>query len=131
MDMVVVPLAVMVALAVDRWWGEPRVRLHPVVWMGNYLGWAGRHVQAYTQQDPRGAKDLKAFWLGALAWIVGAALCSIRGLPLVAIRRGFDQRKLWLVSRQPGVDRLVPQAHAGLGHAPARSAGRGAGFERP
>ncbi len=77
MDMVVPALAVLVALAVDRWLGEPPVRWHPVVWMGNYLGGAGRLVQTHTVQDPSVAQDLKAFWLGALAWIGGAALILI------------------------------------------------------
>ncbi|QTN29065.1 cobalamin biosynthesis protein CobD [Rhodoferax sp. AJA081-3] len=77
MDTLVPALAVLVALAVDRWLGEPPVRWHPVVWMGNYLGWAGRHVQAHTQQDLPAAQDLKAFWLGALAWIGGGALILI------------------------------------------------------
>ena len=31
-------LAALVALAVDRLWGEPPVRWHPVVWMGKALG---------------------------------------------------------------------------------------------
>ena len=69
--------AVLVALAVDRWLGEPPVRWHPVVWMGNFLAWAGHRVQAHTLQDPIPAQDLKAFWLGALGWIGGAALVLI------------------------------------------------------
>lgn len=69
--------AVLVALAVDHWLGEPAVRWHPVVWMGHYLGWAGRKVQAHTRQAPSVAQDLKAFGLGALAWIAGAALVLI------------------------------------------------------
>ena len=77
MDLVVPALAVLVALAVDRWLGEPPVRWHPVVWMGNFLGWAGHRVQAQTLQDPLPVQDLKAFWLGALAWIGGAALVLI------------------------------------------------------
>ena len=28
------------ALAIDRWVGEPPVRIHPVVWMGSLIGWA-------------------------------------------------------------------------------------------
>ncbi|MES2583538.1 MAG: adenosylcobinamide-phosphate synthase CbiB [Pseudomonadota bacterium] len=75
--MLVPALAVLVALAVDRWLGEPPVRWHPVVWMGNFLGWAGRGVQRYTMQDASLPQDLKAFWLGGLVWIVGAALVLI------------------------------------------------------
>lgn len=40
-----VPVA---ALAVDRAFGEPPARLHPVVWMGAYCAWAGRRLQAAT-----------------------------------------------------------------------------------
>lgn len=69
--------AVLVALAVDRWLGEPPVRWHPVVWMGHYLGCVGRWVQAHTRQSLSAASDYKAFWLGALVWIGGAALVLI------------------------------------------------------
>jgi len=65
-------LAILVALAVDRWWGEPPARLHPVVGMGAYLARGGAWVQGRAVQDPA-ARDLKAFWLGALVWIAGAA----------------------------------------------------------
>ena len=82
MDLVVPALAVLVALAVDRWLGEPPVRWHPVVWMGNYLGWAGHCVQAHTLQDPLSVQDLKAFWLGALGWSGGAALVFIAAMIL-------------------------------------------------
>ena len=65
--------AILVALAVDRWAGEPPVRFHPVVWIGNYLGWCGAWVQRRTLQNPL-QKDYKAFWLAALAWSAGAAM---------------------------------------------------------
>ena len=76
---VVLALAVLVALAVDRWLGEPPVRWHPVVWMGHYLGWGGRWVQARTRQTLHGAADHQAFWLGALVWIAGAAMVFLVG----------------------------------------------------
>ena len=69
--------AVLVALAVDRWLGEPHVRWHPVVWMGRYLGRGGLWVQARTRQSTSAAPDYKAFWLGALVWIGGAAIVLI------------------------------------------------------
>jgi len=69
--------AVLVALAVDRWWGEPRERWHPVVWMGTCLGWLGRRVQSVTRQHSETARDYKAFWLGTSAWFAGAALVLI------------------------------------------------------
>ena len=68
------PLALVLALLIDRLFGEPPVRLHPVVWMGNYLAWAGKRVQAVTQ--PAGLDDFKAFWVSALYWCVGAALIT-------------------------------------------------------
>ena len=68
-------LALLVALALDRYFGEPRVRLHPVVWMGNYLGWAGAWVQRRARQNPQ-QPDFKAFWLAALVWCAGAAIVS-------------------------------------------------------
>ena len=50
--LLVLALAVLVALVVDRWLGEPRERLHPVVWMGRYLGRSGGWVQRHTRQVP-------------------------------------------------------------------------------
>jgi adenosylcobinamide-phosphate synthase len=66
----VVPLAVLVALAVDRLWGEPAARWHPVVWMGAYLGWAGQRIAPLASAaDPH---PRRTFWRGALAWSAGA-----------------------------------------------------------
>lgn len=73
MHALVPAFATLVALAVDRWWGEPPTRWHPVVWMGAYLGRAGAWVQLRAAQDPS-QHDFKAFWLGALVWIAGAAM---------------------------------------------------------
>ncbi|MFM2050095.1 MAG: hypothetical protein RL682_586 [Pseudomonadota bacterium] len=73
-------LALLVALAVDRWWGEPRVRLHPVVWMGNALAWTGAWVQRHTRQSQRAQSsrpDYKAFLLGSIAWYAQAAIVFI------------------------------------------------------
>ena len=62
--------ALLLALAVDIWLGEPPVRWHPVVWMGNYLGWAGRRIAPETAAT---GPDYKSFSLGALMWSAGAA----------------------------------------------------------
>lgn len=83
-------LALLAALAIDHILGEPPVRFHPVVWMGNYLHWAGAHVQSLSRQAlayratavDNEQPDLPAFALGALAWLwgmllVGAMACAI------------------------------------------------------
>ena len=90
-------LAALVALAVDRWLGEPPVRWHPVVWMGNYLGWAGKRVQAGTLQNTSAGSDYKAFWLGALAWVGGAALVLIASIAVQASIWWLEDVVGWVV----------------------------------
>ncbi|PZA06021.1 cobalamin biosynthesis protein CobD [Meiothermus sp. PNK-Is4] len=53
-------------MLLDWRFGEPPAGLHPVVWMGHYLRWAGRGLPG---QPPRAA-----FVLGALGWLLGASL---------------------------------------------------------
>lgn len=65
--------ALWLALLIDRYWGEPPMRLHPVVWMGHYLTWSGKKLQRAAQQDPA-VPDWRVFWLAALAWCCGAAV---------------------------------------------------------
>nr|MDP2191349.1 adenosylcobinamide-phosphate synthase CbiB [Rhodoferax sp.] len=96
-------LALLVALTLDRWWGEPRAWLHPVVWMGRYLGWAGRRVAPLANAEPQtqpGAHspvttnpEFKHFLLGALAWLVGAAIVSIAAW---ALQKGVMALPDWL-----------------------------------
>ncbi|MGE8447582.1 MAG: adenosylcobinamide-phosphate synthase CbiB [Comamonas sp.] len=57
-------LAVLVALLVDWLWGEPPLRLHPVVYMGKLLGLLGQAI-APRQADERA---YGRFVLAALAW---------------------------------------------------------------
>lgn len=69
------------ALAVDRWLGEPAAHWHPVVWMGHYLGWAGaRLAPQRTAAQP--GRDWPRFALGALAWSVGAGLVLLAAAAL-------------------------------------------------
>ena len=65
--------ALWIALAVDRWLGEPPAGWHPVVWMGKYLGWVGSVLAPRPWQAKR--VDLPVFFMGALTWCVGA-LCA-------------------------------------------------------
>ena len=73
-DAFVFGCALLVALAIDRWWGEPAARWHPVVWMGNYLSLAAKRLE--PNPDPA-VRDLKSFWLAAAYWWAGAALIFI------------------------------------------------------
>ncbi|MDH6165150.1 adenosylcobinamide-phosphate synthase [Variovorax boronicumulans] len=65
--------ALWIALAVDRWLGEPPSGWHPVVWMGKYLGRVGSALAPRPRQAKR--VDLPVFFMGALTWCVGA-LCA-------------------------------------------------------
>jgi adenosylcobinamide-phosphate synthase len=67
-------VALVIALLVDHYLGEPPVRLHPVVWMGNYLNWAASRIHPNPSPEVR---DLKAFRLAAQYWWAGAAMVLI------------------------------------------------------
>lgn len=73
--------AVVVAMCIDHVFGELPARWHPVVWMGHYLGWAGRRIAPCAAADGAAAQgnraDYPAFWLGAVVWSSGAALVLI------------------------------------------------------
>ncbi|MDO8719659.1 MAG: adenosylcobinamide-phosphate synthase CbiB [Polaromonas sp.] len=58
-------LVLLLALWIDRRFGEPPLAVHPVVWIGHYLKACGR----VTVRCP----PALAFALGALAWALGAA----------------------------------------------------------
>lgn len=66
-------LAVVVALALDRMWGEPPRWLHPVVYMGKTLGWLGQRVAPRVEIEG----DYKRFVLAALVWWALAALVFV------------------------------------------------------
>jgi adenosylcobinamide-phosphate synthase len=61
-------VSIILALLIDRWWGEPPARIHPVVWMGYYLKRAGRGL---PDHGPR-----TALFLGTTYWLAGAALVA-------------------------------------------------------
>ncbi len=88
--------AVLVALALDLLWGEPPVRWHPVVWMGNWLGWAGRRAAPLADAPGAVAQRFKPFMLGALGWSVGAATFSIVACGLqAAVMHGLRSAAPW------------------------------------
>ena len=69
--------ALLLALAIDRCWGEPPARLHPVVGMGQWLAWSGRWVGAdRTLEAGDWCQGYAAFLRGALAWGAGAVLVT-------------------------------------------------------
>ena len=82
-------VAVLVALAVDRVWGEPPARWHPVVWMGGYLGWVGQRTAPLA--NVAGNQQRWMFWRGALAW--GAGALGVWLLSWAAV---------WLLDAAPG-----------------------------
>lgn len=63
-------VAVIVALLIDRFYGEPPVRLHPVVAMGAWLRLCAGWVKAPLSSG-------SAYRRGLLAWLVGASLCAL------------------------------------------------------
>lgn len=63
-------LSLWVAFAIDRLWGEPPARWHPVVGMGRYLGWVGA-LCAPRSDGPRPPAS-RTFLGGAMAWCAGA-----------------------------------------------------------
>lgn len=67
-------IALLFAFCLDRWFGEPAARWHPVVWIGRYLGWIGSLI---APRQPRPSPDWRSFWTGALAWYSGAVLVGV------------------------------------------------------
>ena len=52
-------MLILIIWLLDLWLGEPPVRLHPVIWMGNYLRWVRQRLPP-------------TFLAGALAGLGGA-----------------------------------------------------------
>jgi adenosylcobinamide-phosphate synthase len=62
-------VSILLALMIDRWFGEPPAAIHPVVWMGRYLGRMGRRLPDHGPPT--------ALCLGALYWLFGAAAVAV------------------------------------------------------
>ena len=117
------PAAVpLLAFGLDVVFGEPPVRLHPVVWMGQYLQWAGERIAPLVVVDAppsRGARPANAsriagegrvnlseagrattvqdarrqFRRGALAWLLGAAVTTSLAW---GVQGALGQLPVWL-----------------------------------
>ena len=94
-DLVAMPvcmgMVLLLALWLDRRFGEPPVAIHPVVWIGRYLKVCGQ----VTVRCP----PAPAFVLGAVAWAAGAAAAG-------ALAWGLQALTLWQLARfvaQPGL----------------------------
>lgn len=81
--------ALAAALVIDRWWGEPPVALHPVVWMGRALHGCGERI---APAQPVAA-DARAFVLGAAAWLLMALVVAGAA---VALQHAALQLPAWL-----------------------------------
>ena len=68
--------ALIAAIVIDHFFGEPPARLHPVVWMGNVLNWAAAHLLPKPAKDEN-VSDYPSFLAGAGVWIALAALVLI------------------------------------------------------
>jgi adenosylcobinamide-phosphate synthase len=79
-------VSIILALLIDRWWGEPPLPIHPVVWMGYYLKRIGRDLPNHTPG--------MALFFGTLGWLVGAGLVAavygLAGLELAKLPRWLD-----------------------------------------
>lgn len=83
-------LALLVALLLDRLWGEPPVWLHPVVLMGKLLGWSGQALAPRVEVQ----SDYLRFGLAAIVWCALAALFfMVYGLAQFML--GFAPWWLW------------------------------------
>ncbi len=91
----VMAAAVAVALAADRWWGEPPAWAHPVVAMGRYLQVMGRWAAPPAGQP---ATARAALTRGTFAWLLGAGAVVVLavGLQAVALAWPWWAQALWL-----------------------------------
>ncbi|MGO4390939.1 adenosylcobinamide-phosphate synthase CbiB [Variovorax sp. M-6] len=81
--------ALWLALAIDRWVGEPPARWHPVVWIGRYLGWIGKRIAPVAGAP---ARQFAAFAGGAIGWCVGASLVAAGAC---AVAAGVNRLPIW------------------------------------
>jgi adenosylcobinamide-phosphate synthase len=77
----ILALALIIAFIVDSLWGEPHFRIHPVVWMGNYLKKLGTFIAPLSPETSKPTK-IKHLIYGGLAWGLGAVMVGLTALIL-------------------------------------------------
>ena len=100
--------ALLMALAIDHYFGEPPARWHPVVWMGNYLNWAAPQVLP-ARRISSNARNLRAVSLGVTYWWVGTAIVLIASCIL---QWSFMQLPVLLAALALGVSLHKPGVYA-------------------
>ncbi|MDM0103847.1 adenosylcobinamide-phosphate synthase CbiB [Variovorax sp. J22R24] len=90
--------ALWLALTIDHWLGEPPARWHPVVWIGRYLGWTGRHIAPPAVAGA--TRDLSRFAAGSVAWCAGAFLVLVVAWGLTAAAQGLP---MWAAALLTGL----------------------------
>jgi adenosylcobinamide-phosphate synthase len=114
-------VSVILALLIDRWWGEPPAPIHPVVWMGYYLKRIGRELPNHTPG--------MAFFFGTLGWLVGAGLVAavygLAGLELATLPRWLDVMLTALLLKPLFALRLLLREVCAVETALAQSLGQG------
>ena len=76
------PLALLLSLGLDARFGEPPGRVHPVVWMGRYLGLRKRLLGVSSRPLPRSLLGTGFVLVGALgcgvaAWVLTRILAPL------------------------------------------------------
>jgi len=93
----VLACALLFAFLLDRAFGEPGARWHPVVWMGKYLGWIGSRI---APREALPSPDWRSFWAGALAWYGGAVIVALAAwlLQFFLLRFAVQRDDPWLAA---------------------------------
>ena len=88
-------LVLWLSLGIDRYLGEPKPALHPVVWMGKYLQTMGAWI-APASGHQRAEAAMPYFVAGILAWILGAILVLALSFGFIFFLTSLPENYAWL-----------------------------------